>query len=530
MNQDLRRKLDHIIRILRAGGLASSVAYIEQLSYLIYLKLLDQEENTRTSEVHLISNDNARSLFRNQAERYRWSQWHSKDGAELRDFLRDEVFPYMGSLVQEEPQIAEYFRDAVLEIVDAHVLRQVVDELDSIDFQKLGTDVTGGIFEYLLTHLKDAGDLLYTPRQIRAMMVELVDPDVGDTIYDPACGTGGFLVDTVKYILAKYSSEPIETPIFGEERLEQGGQTIAKRPGEQIPDWEKLEGAIYGFDVSRQMMRIAVMNLVLHGIRNARVRRANTLSEIGGLSDEDLRRKYRVILSNPPLAGVLPRESIRRDLPTNSKRSELLFMGVMMESLAPGGRCAVIVPEGLLLSSASAHVELQRKLVEEYELQAVISLPAGAFKPATSIKTGVLVFRRPTDRRVHGDKVWFYEVIGDGYDLERMEGDDRSETPERNDIPELLRLWREYRASGFAVPPGPESSTPIEVESTEIRYWWVSKETLAANDYCLAADRYKPQVIKAALKEDPTALLRDILGIEQKITLDLEQLLQDINA
>ncbi len=386
MNQDLRRKLTRITDTLWAGGVTNPVTYIEQLSYLIYLKLLDQEENQREMQASFLGeNGNVHSLFPRQAQRYRWSHWRFRSGTDLRDYLRDEVFPYMASLVKEEPQIAEYFRDAVLEIVDPNVLKLVVDELDRIDFQKLGSDVKGDIFEYLLTHLGQSAlnGQFRTPRQIRTMMVQMVDPDLGDTIYDPACGTGGFLIDAVDYILAKYSTEPVEVPIYGEEWLERRQQSIAqakaelptlqtyhKGPGERIPDWERLESAIYGFDVSRQMMRIAVMNLVLHGIRSARVRRANTLSEMGGLSEEDLRRKYTVLLSNPPFAGVLPRESIRRDLPTNSKKSELLFMGVLMEALAPGGRAAVVVPEGLLFASTGAHIELRRKLLEDFELLA----------------------------------------------------------------------------------------------------------------------------------------------------------------
>ncbi|MBI1930311.1 SAM-dependent DNA methyltransferase, partial [Candidatus Poribacteria bacterium] len=384
MNQEIRRKLSRITDILWAGGVTNPVTYIEQISYLIYLKLLDEEEANRELQARLVGESgNGRLLYPKQAERYRWSKWCFRSGEDLRNFVRDEVFPYMGSLVKEEPQIAEYFRDAVLEIIDPNVLKQVVDEIDGIAFRKLGTDVKGDIFEYLLTHLGQSAlnGQFRTPRQIRTMMVELVAPDLGDTIYDPACGTGGFLIDAVESILAKYSSEPMEVPIYGEEWLERRGQTIEeakaenpnlqtyrKGPGEKLPDWDLLEHSIYGIDVSRQMVRIAMMNLVLHSIRNARVKRANTLSELGGMTEEDLRRKYRVILSNPPFAGVLPKESIRKDLPTNSKKSELLFLGVMMEALAPGGRAAIVVPEGLLFGSTRAHVELRRKLVEEYEL------------------------------------------------------------------------------------------------------------------------------------------------------------------
>lgn len=556
MNQDVRRKLDRITDILWAGGVTNPVTYIEQISYLIYLKLLDEEESSRELKARLIGqggNGNSQLLFPKQAERYRWSKWRFKSGTDLRDFVRDHVFPYMASLVKEEPQIAEYFRDAVLEIVDPNVLKQVIDEIDGIDFAKLGTDVKGDIFEYLLTHLGQSAlnGQFRTPRQIRTMMVEMVDPDLGDTIYDPACGTGGFLIDTVEYILAKYSTEPQEVPIYGEEWLEKRGQglqeakveiptlqTYRKGPGERIPDWNLLERSIYGNDVSRQMMRIAMMNLVLHGIRKASVKRANTLSDMGGLSDDDLSRRYKIILSNPPFAGVLPRESIRRDLPTNSKKSELLFLGVMMEALAPGGRCAVVVPEGLLFRSTSAHVELKRKLIEDYDLLAVVSLPAGVFKPYAGVKTGVLVFRRPIEttkytkdtKEKHKGKVWFYEVRADGFDPDKISGGGRPETPERNDIPDLISQWGGYKKSSFKDLPGKEGGTLLPPGTEEFRCWWTTIKSIAENDYNLAAGRYKPQIAEKAPDDDPADLIRETLAIERDIASSLDKLLQEVEA
>ena len=552
MNQELRRKLDRITDILWAGGVTNPVTYIEQISYLIYLKLLDEEESSRELKDRLMEdriNGNNTRLFPKQADRYRWSKWRFKSGTDLRNFVRDDVFPYMSSLVKEEPQIAEYFRDAVLEIVDHNVLKQVVDEIDSITFSKLGTDVKGDIFEYLLTHLGQSAlnGQFRTPRQIRTMMVEMVDPDIGDTVYDPACGTGGFLIDAVEFILAKYSTEPVEVPIYGEEWLEKRNQSLdeakkdiptlqsyRKGPGEKIPDWELLEKSIYGIDVSRQMMRIAMMNLVLHGIRKAHVKRANSLSEMGGLTEDDLNRRYKLILSNPPFAGVLPRESIRKDLPTNSKKSELLFLGVMMEALAPGGQCAVVVPEGLLFGSTSAHVELRRKLVEDYDLLAVISLPAGIFKPYAGVKTGVLVFRHPAadtrkDKKTkHKEKVWFYEVRADGYDPDKIQGGGRPETPDRNDIPDLLREWADYKHSRFTNPPGVEAGTLLKAGSEEPRCWWTTIKAVAENDYNLAAGRYKPQIAEKPPDEDPAELIREVLTIEREITDGLEKLLREI--
>jgi type I restriction enzyme M protein len=555
MNQDLRRKLDRITDILWAGGVTNPVTYIEQISYLIYLKLLDEEEASRELRGRLTgrkANGNGARLYPGQAERHRWCKWQFKSGTELRDFVRDHVFPYMGSLVREEPQIAEYFRDAVLEITDPNVLKQVVDEIDGIQFARLGTDVKGDVFEYLLTHLGQSAlnGQFRTPRQIRAMMVQMVDPDLGDSIYDPAAGTGGFLIDAIEHILAKYSGEPQEVPIYGEEWLERRGQTLAeakrdiptlqtyrKGAGEKVPDWTLLERSIYGIDVSRQMMRIAMMNLVLHGIRKANVKRANTLSDMGGLTEDDLARRYKVILSNPPFAGVLPKESIRKDLPTNSKKSELLFLGVMMEALAPGGRCAVVVPEGLLFGSTSAHVELRRRLVEDFDLLAVVSLPAGVFKPYAGVKTGVLVFRRPAggggrkdDKCGRDGKVWFYEVRADGYDPDKIQGGGRPETPERNDIPDLLRQWAAYRQSGFRTPPGVEAGTLLPAGREGPRCWWAAIRAIVDNDHNLAAGRYKPQVAEKAPEEDPAQLIREVLETEREIEGGLEKLLKDVEV
>jgi len=569
MNPEIRSKLDRICDILWSGGLAVPTLFVEQISYLIYLKLLDEREAELEVKARLLkgkSGGNGKPLFPDQASRYRWSNWRFKSGNDLRDFLRDEVFPYMASLLKEEPQVAIYFQDAKLEIDDAHVLKEVIDGLDSFNFTKLGPDVKGDIFEYLLQYLSrqpqsDMGQFR-TPRQIRKAMVEMLDPDLGDSIFDPACGTAGFLIDAIEHILSKYSTEPSEVPIYGEEWLEKRGltlpqakkdmpnlQTYRKGPGEKVPDWELLERSIYGIEVSRQMMRISMMNLVLHGIRNARVKRANVLSEMGGLSDEDVNRRYRVVLSNPPFAGMLPTESIRKDLPTQSKKSELLFLGLAMESLAPGGRCAIIVPEGALFGSTSAHVELRQKLVEDFDLLAVISLPAGVFKPYAGVKTGILVFRKASESSpsplrgaragVRGEKAdattkarktWFYEIKNDGYDPDKITGGGRPETPERNDIPAMLRQWRIYKDSGFKKPPGVEAGTLLPPESDEPKCWWASLKSVAENDHNLAAGRYKPQVGEKPPEEDPAELITRTLKLERDIAAGLEKLLKEIEA
>ena len=253
-----------------------------------------------------------------QAERYRWSKWRFKSGAALRDFVRDEVFAYMASLVKDEPRVAGYFRDAILEITDPNVFKQVVDELDSIEFRKLGSDVKGDVFEYLLTHLGQSAlnGQFRTPRQIRAFMVEMVDPDLGDTLYDPACGTAGFLIDAVDHILARYSETPEDVPIYGEDWLEKRGQTLeearkALPTSPDLPEGSRREDPrlVPARSLDPWHRRVAPDDAdrddepgAPRGPPRGSEARERPLSEMSGLTQDDLHRRYRVILSNPPFA------------------------------------------------------------------------------------------------------------------------------------------------------------------------------------------------------------------------------------
>lgn len=544
MTPEIRQTLDKITNTMWSGGLANPITYVEQLSYLIYLKLLDEAENQHAQAELLGITLDRPTLFPAQAKRYRWSEWRFKSGQDLLEFIGDEVFPYMASLVREAPAVATFFADARFQFEDPSVFKEVVDLLDTFSFAKLGPDVKGDIFEYQLLKLQNQAksDLgqYRTPRQLRQFMVQLVDPDLGDTIYDPACGTGGFLVEALDHILAKYSTTTEPVPIYGEGWAESKGyesaaaalqdlpklQTYQRGIGDKLAkdDWRLLEASIYGHDVSGQMIRVALMNLVLHGVPRARLRRANALSETGGLTEDDKNRRYKVILANPPFAGLLPKDSIRTDLPTNSKKSELLFLAIMMDALAPGGRCAVVVPEGLLFGSTGAHTDLRKKLLTDYDLHAVISLPAGVFKPYAGVKTSVLVFSRRAGVSPAPTQTLFYEIKNDGYDPDKVSGGGRVETPNENSIPGLLEIWENYKSSNFTNPPGPEANTLLDADATDPVCWWASHDRIAESGYNLSASAYKPTIASAAAKEDPLELIDELIKQENAIVSDLADL------
>ena len=504
MEAEIKQKLDKITDSLRDSFLSEPITCLEQISYLIYLKLLDEQE----SEKIQLRGAKQELLFPQQAERYRWSKWKDKTGKDLLDFVKDEVFYYMAnSLLKDDPKVAEYFREAILEITSPDIFQTIIEQLDSLG-SNWDRKIWGEIFEYLLDYyLSEQSDrkttgFYYIPQQIRTLMVEMVDPDFGEKICDLAVGVGHFLTDSLNHILAKYSDRPTE-----------------------VPSWEQLEASIYGFDVSSEMTRIARMNLFLHGIPNPKVKLANVLSESDGLTENDLRRRYQVILTAPPFGRVLPKYSMRDDLPINSKNSESLFLAAMMKSLQAGGRGAIVVPKALLFRTSKSDLELRQILLRDFDLLAVVSLPPGVFL-YTAIETAVLVFRKPVDKdsqRV--EQVWFYEVKSDGFG-----GRKKRETKELNDIPELLQKWNDYKASGFERPPGIEAKTLLEAGSQEPNCWWASLETIAENNWDLTPEQYRPQVLEKLPDETPAELIREVLAIESEIVADLKKLLQEVEG
>ncbi|HIJ88892.1 MAG TPA: SAM-dependent DNA methyltransferase [Desulfuromonadales bacterium] len=471
--QELRTGHDRITSILNAAKHRTPSDAIEQLCFLIFLKILDEEaEDNVTGD-----------LFPSQTERFRWSRWCGKPAAELRDFLSDDVFPYMSSLVREDQQVADYFRGAALEIKEPEMLKRIVDELDQIKFTKLQSIDSGNFFEAFLGRLSNSSDTghYYIPKIIREIMITLANPKAGETINDMACGTGGLLVEAIK----------IKPPLikhlnYGHEG-DLGG--FAFNPINQIPPGPPLQsGEFYvsGADISHQMVRITTMNLILHGIRHPKITRANTLATTGGLPEDELNRKYSIVLCDPPMGMQVPRGFLRQGLPNDARRSELLFTWLAMELLEPGGRAAVILPEAVLSATAPAAFGLRKKLVDDFDLLAVISLPSNCFRASGVLKASIVVFRRPTASVLDKNCMTLFCEL-DNYGSK------------------VLDFMHHYVANDLQVGVLAES---------DVSFRHATRKAIAAAKYNLAPENY---ILSTTAVEDTAELIHELLKMEQEL-------------
>jgi len=484
-NQEVRSIIDNIINKLYAAGLSNPVTYIEQLSYLFYLKMLEEWDNANVAEAKMTKRK-YRSIFAGEKEKYRWSIWtHIPDNNEMFKFVRDGVFPFMVEIPARE-DVRRFFQDARFMIPDGVVLRDVVDRLQEINFYELDADVKGDLYEYLLSQLatqRKAGQFR-TPRHIIRTIVRLVNPQIGETALDPAAGTAGFLLGAFEWIKLQNSDPKTITEVDNG-----SGQKIKRGLGDKLTDeqWKFLENStFFGFDVDNAMVKIANMNLLLHGLGGATVIRRDS---IAGSPDDWEDRKFDVVVTNPPFAGTINKERVRKYLPVQSTDSTTLFLGLITQALRPGGRAGVIVNEGVLFGRNRAQKEIRRYILEHFDLEGVISLPAGVFQPYAGVKTSFLIFKN-TGKKT--EKVWFYDVRYDGFELATK----RRPTPDKNDLPDLLEKWEKK----------PESE----------RSWWADIEKIEENDFILSANSYNPNVGDREEKHrDPKEILREVKKLEE---------------
>lgn len=472
---------------LYSGGVNNPMASIEQISYLMFIKSLT-EIDEKQEQIARLSGKKYEKGFSGKFAKYSWRTIARLSGQELFDTI-SEAFEALHELPLLSRVGKLLFRQAHLKIYNHPTLRSVVQTIDGMDYnnsEKYDTDVKGDLYEYLLSKLSASGSngQFRTARHIIKMMVQIVNPKPGEYILDPACGTAGFLIEAYKYILERNTSaEDIATGHISGDKLKPEQHEFLKAH------------AINGYDNDAEMIKIAVMNLYLHGLPQANVKLFDPLC-----TQKDDDRKYDVILANPPFAGNVNKEAIREEINLPSTATELLFVKYMIDHLSPGGRLGVIVPEGLLFGSTKAHKQLRKLILDDNEVRGIVSIPAGVFKPYSGVKTSIIFLRKGGKT----EKVWFYELTADGYSLD----DKRQPTGDKDDIPDLLAKWKEK----------PESD----------RSWYATLEDIKENDFNLTASRYKPQTLVAMEYPEPKVIIGEALKLEKEIEEGLNSLMQKV--
>ena len=503
---ELRGKIDAIWNDFWSGGLANPLQVIEQITYLIFIKRLDEMQEVEERKANTLKRQLERRIFpegkdaRGEPyEKMRWSRFKNFAGPEMFRIVDEHVFPFIRALSGDGGAYAGHMRDARFQIPSAQLLAKVVDKIDKLDMGD--RDTKGDVYEYMLAKIASAGQngQFRTPRHIIALMVELTQPRPEDTICDPAAGTCGFLVEAGEYLRRHHRK------LFADPKLAKHFQT----------------DLFNGFDFDPTMLRIGAMNMALHGTENANVAYRDSLAEDHA---EDAGR-YSLILANPPFAGSLDYETTAKDLQriVKTKKTELLFLALFLRLLKTGGRAAVIVPDGVLFGSSKAHKDLRRILVEENKLDAVIKLPSGVFRPYAGVSTAILVFTRTG---VGGtDHVWFYDVQQDGWSLDDkrqplLPGEKLGPTPStelteaeetKNNLPDLVMRWEER--------DGAERDRPRTAQS-----FCVPKADIAAAGYDLSLNRFREVEHEEVAHESPAAILADLRRIEAEIAEGMARL------
>lgn len=415
---ELRNKIDALWDAFAAGGLVNPLEVIEQITYLIFIHDLDVSDTMREKESIMLGLP-FQSIFAGQVSvgdrevegrNLKWSVFHDFPAQKMYSVVQEWVFPFMKNLHgDKDSAYAKYMDDAIFKLPTPLLLSKVVDSLDDIFAlmeQVKDVDIRGDVYEYLLSKIAQSGlnGQFRTPRHIIRMMVELMKPSAEDVICDPACGTSGFLVTAGEYLKEKHKEE-----IFYD----------------KVKKDHYMNHMFHGYDMDRTMLRIGAMNMMTHGVENPFIEYRDSLSEQNPDAD-----KYSLILANPPFKGSLDAEAVSADLlkVCKTKKTELLFLALFVRMMKVGGRCACIVPDGVLFGSSKAHKDIRKELLENQRLEAVISMPPGVFKPYAGVSTGILIFTKTN----HGgtDQVWFYDMQADGFSL-----DDKRSPINENDIP-----------------------------------------------------------------------------------------------
>ncbi len=490
---ELKNKIDSLWDIFAAGGLTNPLEVIEQITYLMFIHDLDEVDNRRAKECAMLGLP-FQSIFAEEVvigersingTQLKWSVFHDFPADRMYSVIQEWVFPFIKTLhSNKNSAYSKYMDDAIFKLPTPLLLSKVVDSLDmiySMMNESQAVDVRGDVYEYFLSKIEKSGrnGQFRTPRHIIRMIVEMMDPSSDEVICDPACGTSGFLVASGEYLKEKKKEE-----IFFDKQKKD----------------HYMNHMFHGYDMDRTMLRIGAMNMMTHGIDNPFIEYRDSLSDQN--TDRD---KYTLVLANPPFKGSLDAESVSGDLlkVCKTKKTELLFLALFLRVLKIGGRCACIVPDGVLFGSSKAHKDIRKELVENQRLVAVISMPSGVFKPYAGVSTAILIFTKTE----HGgtDNVWFYDMTADGLSL-----DDKRSPVAENDIPDIIERFKNLDKE--------------VVRKRTDKSFVVPKQEIVDHDYDLSINKYKE--IEYVPVEYPSTLeiMTDIREIEMEIGQEMEAL------
>ena len=499
MNGELGNKIDSLWEIFWNGGITNPLDVVEQMTYLMFIKDLDDTDNLRAKEAAMLGLP-YKSIFADEVEigdrkvdgnQLKWSTFHDFPARRMYSVVQEWVFPFIKNLHGDKNSAySKYMDDAIFKVNTPLMLSKIVDAMDEIYsmMEEIHqTDIRGDVYEYLLSKIAQSGvnGQFRTPRHIIRMMVEMMDPKPTDFICDPACGTSGFLVTSGDYLREKYKKEVL----------------LDKQNRNHF-----MNDMFHGYDMDRTMLRIGAMNMMTHGVENPFIEYRDSLSDQN--PDKDM---YSLILANPPFKGNLDADTVSIDLQKvcKTKKTELLFLALFVRMLKIGGRCACIVPDGVLFGSSNAHKAIRKEIVENQRLEAVISMPSGVFKPYAGVSTGILIFTKTG----HGgtDDVWFYDMTADGFSL-----DDKRTEIKDNDIPDIISRFKNLEAEK-------------DRKRTD-KSFMVSKKEIADNDYDLSINKYK-EVEYVAVEYPPTSeIMANIREIEKQISQEMDELEKLLNV
>jgi len=474
-----------------SGGISNPLQAIEQISYLIYMKRLEDKDIQKEQEA-LLKGEKFNSIFEKHKDS-RWSEWSEYPAERILDHARDVVFPFMRELGADGSLYSKYMANANFEIPNASLLVEAVKIINSLHIKEQNQDAQGDIYEYLLSELQTAGKngQFRTPRHIIQMMIELSKPELNDRVLDPACGTAGFLVNAYEYILKQNTSKDLI-------RKDDEGNEYNFKADKLKPQQKKFldTETFYGYDIDQTLTRIALMNMMMHGIINPNIKQLNTLSK--RYNEENT---YDLILANPPFKGSIDESEMSDNFRIKTKKTELIFLELMYNSLANGGRCAVIIPNGVLFGNSNAHKSIRKLILENCRLDAVISMPSGVFKPYAGVSTAVLFFTKGEPTK----NVWFYDMQADGFSL-----DDKRTKVETNDIPDILERFEKRKDEAN--------------KDRKKKYFLVPIEEIKDKEYNLSFSTYREDEEEKIEYRDPEVVKKELISLEKDILEGLNKL------